>query len=246
MNKIFFSFFLLFSSFLSGEKVILTSYPGSGSHWFMYATQTFTHDVWHAPTRDLNLTGYASRDTSTFFRGHTIVNGEAITNNHGRTFQFNKEKDTLILILRNYKDVFLRKKQNFSLNEKTKKEISLFFNGYYKLIELFESWDTERKILLYYDELIDPACSFLYRIAHLIDAERDSIEKFVEQRRAHEELCKHALRTMHHFKLPSGKDTQYYTRKHSKHVLQYLDTLAEKKAPLLFHKYLHRFQQVHL
>lgn len=224
-------FFSIGSNSIVYGKIFLLSYEGSGSHWFMYSTQYLFHKVWHAPTRDLCFFQNLSLEKDVCFRGHQVC-GDCLTKRKGEKFIFDKEKDVLILLLRDFKELSLRTSspRPFSIDE------------YFSHLEFFDEWDTERKLLIYYQDLMNNPIAVLQKCEQFFGPMKGSIEDFFKNIEKHKKDSSKYLKKLHKFPLPSSSNQGYYLNKMSEEEKKFMNQKIHSLNPYLYDKYLRVYQ----
>lgn len=189
------------SRFLDGElnpeapKIYLLRAPRSGSHWFFYCCNLLFKKSVYA---DSQVCPY--KDDEYIYQG----GGGLITAHNPYDLHLDENshnEDLLILLVRNYRECLLR---DYGHPEFVKDEIlfqasfnhlshnrdwvlKLRMNHFFHNFRVYELWNPEKRLVVYYEDLLQDPRKTLLQIANFIgetDKERD-IQYFVENINEH-------------------------------------------------------------
>ena len=162
------------------------------------------------------------------------------------------ESDYLILILRNYRESMLRHYQGdynrviSHLEDDSNDPLQLSF---FSNLQHFDEWPEKRKILIYYEDLLQFPKRELGRFIRFLNAPWTRYNNFIK------DIEKHKQKTINLYnqgaikrkiKTPGsqseGKDFLYHSKKVPQEYLHQMDFLAKERAPNLYDKYLLRYK----
>lgn len=244
----------IFSSFGDEPPVVYhLRAPRSGSHWFFYCCNTI-----------FNKTIFADGDLSPYKSNayHLRREGKIITAHNPFDLHLNKnshENDLLILLIRNYRECLLREYQD---PESVKNEItyqasfndlssdlewvlSLRMNHYFHNLRVFDIWNPEKRLLVYYEDLLQYPQETLLLIADFFgeNEKKSEIVAFVEN------IDEHMENSLNIYEGPAGgyksytrgRSFLYHTNRVGIEKSLEIDQLVKKYFPEFLEKYLSRY-----
>ncbi|MDX8430981.1 MAG: sulfotransferase domain-containing protein [Candidatus Algichlamydia australiensis] len=206
------------------------TYPRCGTHWLMYCIGHFSHRECRAGPKLISYStaGIEHDPTLPPYR-HTHFHS-----------QVEKSDDTLLILqVRNYKECMIRhhrsvKKALQNISEK---------KNYFENLKLYDSWDPERRLLVYYEDLILHPKQTLTKVLKFLDCyDEQELEEFLFN------IAAHRRKVLQFYKKyggarSKGKDLTYHSKDVSDRELQALDDYAKKNYPNLWKKYLWMYAQ---
>ncbi len=148
-----------------------------------------------------------------------------------------KEKDLLILILRDYKECLLRDLGDI---QTAKEELNEPDPSYFANLALFDAWDEKRKLLVYYEDLLAELRRELERVLLFLGEDTSSLDPFMDQLDYYKMLSLEFYSMYVGPTLSRGEDILFHTKHNPEAFL--LDEIAHAKFPSLWEKYLTRFE----
>lgn len=168
------------------NKILLLSYPRSGNSLVKYFIKRSiktdkVHDcVFQSATRKkIKLSNewfnYQEKIGNRLFKEHSANN----------CYMFNDNLDSLILIVRNYKECILRHKPASNSSQAIRKTQC---NIYKENIVFFDKW-RGNKVILYYEDLIVDFKTHYTKILDVIDVDINEHNKLFSNIEYHKKLC---------------------------------------------------------
>lgn len=212
----------------------LLSSPKSGNTWVRYCIETLTD-------YDTNFTQLSPKPEG----APIIAKSHSIHPNKAK--QLGREKK-LILLVRNYKEILCRYasfrkpglgvgRLNQLLDMIAKKEFHYFHN-----LESYDIWDEDKKLLLYYEDIIKNPRESLEKLVEFLEGDPNTFETFMERYEEHQKRAIKIYDANFHGSSTKGKGTIYHSKKASPQRLKKIDDLVMTTYPELTEKYLMRYQ----
>lgn len=243
MKKSIFALFLLsFTIFRSSnaesrfDQIIQLSSGGAGSHLLnLYIAKILDTDVnvlsskGVKPYKRINDKFSLSHNEAlpTFMRSH---NPGAIDQN---------EKNLLIVLVRDYKEVFFHKLSNCS--EKCYKEngrhFPSFIENYFDILSFYDNWEKD-KVMVYYEDLITDPVAALTPIFEALEIIDSSLNDKIE---ATYRLSKEIFQIYPGSAYSRGKSLHFHSEKRSLELIKKMDAKVAVIYPDLFEKYLTQY-----
>lgn len=150
----------------------------------------------------------------------------------------NSPNNKLIVIVRNYLECMISIKGDF---ETIYQDISNNWDhNYFKILELYDSWDPNQRILVYYEDLITDFSSEMKKIVDFLHIPPRNLEELMENYEDHRSTVLESYDRIHQLK-STGQEVFH----HSKNVplirLVQMESIVKKKYPSLWEKYLQRY-----
>ncbi|MDX8430968.1 MAG: sulfotransferase domain-containing protein [Candidatus Algichlamydia australiensis] len=252
MKKILLSliaFSTLFSTPVENrERIGLLSYPRVGSRWFMYALIFGANRSWRV--------NHSSKNTDAVlwhnFEQEVDESKVVLDTSHHRLFfekEYLRERDKLILILRNYRECLIRHsgvekvlQMIHELNTKSGGKFSA--NWYLKNLQFFDDWPEERRLLIYYEDMIQNPKEVFERVATFIDEDPEVFASFLAHYKEHvaKSLAWRNAKEGHVRAQSMGRDLSYHSKRISRKKRQKFDEAVKNNYPDLWEKYLTRYE----
>ena len=244
-------------------KTYLLSYPRSGNTWMRYCIE----ELAKRPTLSLSVDSFNRK------KGHKVIDFFSLSaaipsldvslqkppiwKVHNRSSLLSVPKvdsrSTLILIVRNYKEVLIRQlgKETFlgfidelaGKRERTKKD---FFSGYnyFDNLLLYHRWNSGKKLLIYYDELINNPALTLKRLLTFLKVPITVLPQFLEQLTEHKKKAITVYNSNLGKSITQGKHPVWHSRMITHLTKKWIDTVVAKSYPVLWKTYLRRYAGV--
>ena len=226
------------SNLISGSLSAITRKPIS---WISWGHQIFSPNA-----------GDLRRDPSYNRLGLPLVSNKPLFYRSHFDFdelmQIPSDQNQLIFVTRNPKELLLRA---FFLNHSTdeipdKDFIDEFLGDYLRAFEVYDSWDSAHRRLVFYEDFIQQGDEILLEIVNFMGEKplyfndfilnKDEYTlKLLESYKGQHERKKGGLSSM------GGPKPLFYSQKATFETLRYLDECIENAAPLIWEKYLRRF-----
>jgi hypothetical protein len=212
-------------------NLIIASFPRSGNHWVRYIVEYCTKlrtmgegNTKHRTKLDMPVfdridPSFYSGDGYSGYKRHWLRGGDT--------------KFPIIIIVRNYKEVFIRhNRKAFRGKPKVKPELTKMFGDYLNLLRRFDDWPKE-KLLVYYEDLISDSKS-IKKIIEFI-GHSDKSESFISDIKEHRKKC---LKICSH--KTNGKKAIYYSQQVRPDWIVFLSKYFRQQQPI-FKKYLSHY-----
>jgi len=149
-----------------------------------------------------------------------------------------RSQDKLILIVRDYKELYFRKaKKQYHGNSVA------YLANYFELLELFDLWQEDRKLLVYYEDIISEPEEVFSQLLTFLEDSFDYLFPFIEQIKWHKERCLALYNYPGHCE-SLGRQDFSYTKDVPPKVLKKIEQEIKSKRPNLFTKYLKRYELI--
>ncbi len=164
------------------------------------------------------------------------------------TYEMNNSSKKLILLVRNYKELICRyssRNEKHRINLQKVNAILQLINAgtwhYFFNLEDYDRWSEDKKLLIYYEDLIEKPSETLARLVRFLDGDPERVKNFMAR---YEEHKRKALRIYDREYAGSdtkGKGTLHHSKKLSTRFLQQIDDLVREHYPEIMEKYLLRY-----
>ena len=164
--------------------------------------------------------------------------------------RYNPERDYLICMIRNYKEVCLK-----DACENIDEVKFAFKHGYFRTLQsgrkkpylfdvlnVYHNWHLDRKILIFYEDFINNPKEVLRSILNFLNEPLDDLNNFIASFEYHKNIPLIFYETQG-TSSSQGKDFFWHSKFHSKEDLQELDQLVKKRYPRLYELYLKRYEE---
>lgn len=227
-------------------STVLLSYERSGSHWLSYCLYRLAihhvidyNEVCNDVSNFIPKLPVNTKATRPFCRAHTIQGGADVyahlhRNSPHYGVKISKEKDILLLLLRDYKECYPRQRPNEPLLLMPQKEPHYFEN-----LELYHNWPAERRYLVYYEDLTQNIEETLKDLLTFLQEPVDGVPQFLANLEDHKQLVLHAYDKRWGAQ-SKGDDIHYHAKKIDSELLRQLDELVIARYPHLV-PYLERY-----
>lgn len=243
--KSFFICFILLISFktLTAKQpsAYLLTYPRSGTHWIRFCIN------------------YIMKKDETFYPSlvsgvHHFHSFEIMEEYLGKPWKkiVNKDKDFLILVIRDYKESMLRhffdnpEAVILHLKDDSRGQKQLkFFNN----LDHFDQWPSDRRLLVYYENFLSDPRKELNQIAKFLRLKKNNISSLMRNLSKFKQEMINSYNDMHQtgpLKIigsqSEGKDFHYHQKKVSIDSIKRMEKTARNRSPKLYDKYLKRYE----
>lgn len=163
--------------------------------------------------------------------------------------QVPSETNKLIFVTRNPKELIYRKffLQASPLENPDAEFVEEFFIRYLKAFDVFEAWDPNNRMLVFYEDFIAHDNEILLQLLKFMEEPTTFLEDFIINkqeyfRRLLESYAQQHKRNFGGASSKNGPKEIYYTNNASPETLRFIDEYLRKKAPKIWIKYLKRFK----
>ncbi|MEX0961476.1 MAG: hypothetical protein WDZ28_01300 [Simkaniaceae bacterium] len=233
-------------------RLFLLSSQTSGSHFLMYIIQYFTHQVWQSSHKKYAFFNQCRDDEKNFYRAHQVEGTTLFNEPHGYYFPFEKEKDSLIFLIRSLKELVyksnaeaINKAVNSASPYERLKTIFLryklplhqcngsYIDQYFKNINLYRSWPEKRRVLVRFSDLmknnLEPVIRSIDSIHPIYNLEKLTI--FDKNLKAHRNRCVKLTRALNWTPCRSVINYDYKETETYKKYSELLDQIIEEFYP---------------
>ncbi len=181
-------------------------------------------------------------------RIHSIGHYHILANHPDKlaNIELDSEKDYLIFLIRNYRESMLR-----HFLEDVDRVVAHLENDskdhyvlkYFENLKVYDEWPSSRKLLVYYEDLVQKPAEAISKIASFLQIEEGVVDNFIDH---FENLNKNTLTQYNEQigtseKSSGGKDILSHSKGVELYNLIEMDSLAKKRAGALYDKYLKRY-----
>ncbi|NGX39145.1 MAG: hypothetical protein KR126chlam1_00467 [Chlamydiae bacterium] len=145
-------------------------------------------------------------------------------------------KNKLVTTLRNYKEIFFRGSSLFPSQNKMK--------TYFSYLKLYESWDSENRMLVKYEDLILCPFEVVKEIGDFFEVSNDKVNQLISEYDIFREHVLNSYPTTAGKSYSRGKSINFHQQKISQDVLKKVDEAMYRTNPYLFEKYLAQYREV--
>lgn len=215
---------------------ILLSYPRSGNTWIRYCIEFLTKE----PTLGYKESGsFDINPLGSFINiGVNIEKSPILLKKHETNTI--KKIDSLILIIRDYKEVIPRHTGKELNIELLRSSINSKYSSmnYIQLIEYFEDF-SGKKAIIYYEDILMDLKSSIEKILRLLNKDDYLLEEFMNSIDEHK---KNSLK-IYKKSITNGNFIKFHSNKISKNIRVQCDEFLESHYPIIYNKYLKRYEE---
>lgn len=225
------------------SAVLLLSFPRSGNTWTRYCIEYITK----RPTGEYEYLFPVNRSSTWInspinnsFSLGVDYDKKPILKTHYYTDKEKKyDAQYLILVVRDYKECLLS-------HENYEKSVQFLADPDCFLIHnlrVFHNWDPEKRLLIYYEDLMQRPLEVYEQIADFFGEGHENIESFFEEIPQHK---KNALALYARDAKPpvsEGKDLHFHANTLSFEQRKHLDTVCEQADPEIYALYLAHYRE---
>lgn len=250
---ILFAIFTLNTSLYGKEnpKIYLLRAPRSGSHWFFYCSHFLFHKNIHI------------EDATPLYHHHyyNSSNEEKIISAHNPydlcLDRESPHRDLLILLVRNYRECLLRNYENAKnvkeeilyqaslnhLSDNREWVLHLRKNHFFHNLRVYDMWNREKRLIVYYEDLLQAPEKTLLEIAAFIGAtnKEQEVKDFVDYLEEHMEKSLETYANMGYKSQTRGQSFLYHTYRIGMEKSREIDQLVLRYFPHFTEKYLTRY-----
>jgi len=153
---------------------------------------------------------------------------------------FDKNQDYLILLVRNYKECLIRDLRRM----KTVWEaLSAPHFLYLENLKLYDIWNVDRKILIYYEDFLLHPRETLERLLLFLNESLDPLDPFFDQFEMHRHNSLTFYQAYIGPSLSQGENLHFHSNSLSPKIRIAMDQQVQSKEPELFYTYLTRYSE---
>lgn len=111
---------------------------------------------------------------------------------------------------------------------------------YFDILQLYDSWNSNKRLLIYYEDLIQDFENQMKKMLSFLEIDDNNLQSFMENYENLSEQCLHAYTIT--FGLGSGgKDLLFHSKNIPRTQLKKIEVIIKRQFPDLWHKYLTRY-----
>jgi hypothetical protein len=163
--------------------------------------------------------------------------------------QVPSEQNKLIFVTRNPKELLFREffLKFPSLDRPDSTFVETFLQPYLSNFEFYDSWSTENRRLVFYEDFIEQEDEILLQLLHFMGEDPTYLDDFQMNKQEYMSRLLDTYRQQHTHNLGGasvmGKPNAiHYTKDVSPEVLKEIDEYIKSASPAIWEKYLQRFQ----
>ena len=249
MRKIWLGLFAIFqlqSSDIREENVFLLSYPSSGNTWMRYCIEFITkrptgEAPYLFPMQKENC--YMNCPLTNNFSLGVDYDAHPVIKIHDISERLSQgDNDYLLVLVRDYKEAFLRNQEHDDFKE----SLALLKNPenrYLRALRAYRQWPEDRKILLYYEDLIQFPEETFHQLADFFQVDHEIISLFLQDFDFHRNNAITIYERDQSNSFSKGKDVHYHGKFLTIEQKKEFDFVCEEMEPELFNSYLIRYKE---
>ncbi len=229
-------------SYNNHEKTILFTTPRSGVNLVSCCMLAVTRkpiglfpNLIH-PRANSRLNLELISDLPFIYRTHYLMKSTEIPSDYER----------LIHLTRNPKELLFR---NFSISTKKdlqKTQVQIFLNEYLDRFRTYENWSVGNRLLIFYEDVIQHLDQILIEILNFSSEPPLFWDDYISNKQSYINQIYDSYTNQwqgnHGVSAVKKPEAVYYTKDIEVDLLQYIDQIVREKAPIIWDKYLKRFE----
>jgi len=233
MRKIFLLALIFFGNAvftLEQERVFLLTFPRSGTMWMLECLE----------------------DLSRYHQEQFLIIHDHYSPNF-QTYGLDKNQDRLILLVRNYKECFIRHKGNWEdaksctfrpMPRKPSSNPLHYLSDYFENFYYFRAWNKEKTLLIYYEDLMTDFEREMTKISRFLEVDESWLIAFMKDYERHriESIQNYEDEKKLGTSESKGNDILFHSRSLDRGVLLEMERFAANSYPWLEYTYLMRYR----
>jgi len=147
----------------------LLSLPRSGNHWVRFILEWFSESPSMCLTNDDKPLCLNFKNPNPL--SHVKINNKPIIHKAHFLKHIVSTNGKLILLLRNYKECIIRHKNRIKPQD---------LDEYMGLIKLYDRWDNEKRLIIYYEELLQQPKKVIEEILSFMELKNERLDYFID------------------------------------------------------------------
>ncbi len=237
-----FSISTIFSD-IKDEPVLLLSYPRSGNTWTRYCieyiTKRPTGEIPYLFPIDLNSNHMNSPINNSFDLGVDYKKFPVIKLHSYNSLGSKIDFKYLVIIVRDYKECIMRQHSSYNL---AIADLEFPHNWYIDALKIYDNWDKDKRLLLYYEDLMNDPFYVYNQIANFFGEGKETIENFINEEAEHKANGIWLYSRYEMFSASKGTDIHFHAKKLTPEQIYELDSLCKNLYPEIFDLYLRRYE----
>lgn len=225
------------------NRTFLLSYPRSGNTWTRYCIEYLTQRP--------SFNRFNPKHNINFPLGWLADFPIDITKPPIEKVHFKQElkkteandaQDALILIVRNPKEALIRHAGKAILMEAiASNTLNQKLQIYFEALRIFDSWRSPKKLLIYYEDLMQDPKNTLIKILEFLNEPFDRLQEFLSNYQMHKKKCL----SLYKVSESAGNDVLYHSKSLSIEERRQIDNWVKEQAPVVWEKYLkNRYSEI--
>ncbi len=222
-------------------KTYLLSYPRSGNTWMRYCIECLLQ----RPTLEYRQGMIAKHNCPLGFWWDlgTDFSKDPVWKVHDKGWMrrmgtLDPQAETLILIVRNYKEAITRHMRRPLHTSMLKQgHVKVYFDN----LLLYEAWNPAKRLLIYYEDLLSQPEKTLKQLVAFFNGDVDEVNAFMLEITKHKKKCVDIYVDYEGPSLTQGKYLIYHSHQIEDEERKNIDTYVAETYPLLWQKYLNRY-----
>lgn len=236
------------------KRIIFLTPARSGTHWMFYIMQHFSkRKVFHAVDSPGCRVEYNPFGFETVREKPPIVHFHLAWFANDRNLCYpievaNRDKDIHLLIIRNPIEATIRQYMRscgLSFADIIANYRDKFFEMVFTNLEFYDSWPKDRKLLVYYEDLMQHPNRVIPKIVEFIGESKQGVNEFLMHIDVHKSISLEQYRKIHGSTFTEGNDLTYHSRSLTNEQRQALYLHIKNTNPKLWRKYLSRYDALY-
>lgn len=161
-------------------------------------------------------------------------------------YSLSSKSNKLILVTRNPKELLFRHFSISSIKDLQTPEVKIFIERYLNRFKLYESWDNASRFLVFYEDYImQENEEILLKLLDFIGEEPTYFDDYINHKEDYSNKILSSYKNLYNDRGSSsvnGPKRIFYTKDIDPKLLNYADYILQKNEPLIWEKYLKRFE----
>lgn len=223
------------------SPVLLLTYPRSGNTWLRYCIEYLTkrptgETRYLFPTVKMSI---MNAPLSNSFDLGADLSAPPIVKLH----DYDHKKPSLncpflIMIVRNYKECLVRE---IKTEEKIREHLERRRILYVANLETYDNWDPEKRLLIYYEDLIKNPKETLNKVVNFFHADPQYLDEFMDGYDQHRANCIMIYERDEEPSKTKGERPIFHSNRLRPEFKRYMDKAIKRNNPRIFDLYLRRY-----
>ena len=226
-------------------RTYLFSFPRSGNTWMRYCLEWLTkRPTLEKMEKSIHLYNCPlgwSFDMGTDYTKPPIWKMHTLDWFNNKFKAYYPDQETLIFLVRNYKEVLLRHCGMLTIamlqNKKHQQK------NYFENLKLYDKWNPKKRLLIYYEDFMtDPKATF-EKVLDFLGEEKTYLAPFMQNYEKHKAKSLEIYNICNGKPVTQGNSLIYHSRNKNKEELRAIDAFVQKTYTDLWEKYLMRYAE---
>jgi len=224
-------------------KTYLLSFPQSGNTWLRYCLEFLTKrpTLWKYKKGEEIKT--LNCPLSYTFDLNVRMSKPCIWKVHDRQWMidmdtFDPQEETLIFIIRNYKECFGRRFFHLPSGSSLNSSFLTIMSSYFDNLKLYDEWNPNKRLLIFYEDLMLNPHETLKTVLRFLGEETTHLDTFIDTYDFHKKQSVSTYSAQANKSITRGNDIHYFSKQLNKNILLGIDHIVQKSYPYLWNTYL--------